>query len=310
MSKGRMIAVSALVLMAVGGLVMEGSTPDVTLRLPDDVALWRVAEDTVYTRDTIYGYIDGGAELYLSYGFSSVRSRTYTREGAQEIVVDVFDMAEPRNAFGVFTHSRETIDDTFGQGSQYTPGLLVFWKDRYYVSILASPETEDGKAAVFELARRIDEAIPDEGALPAVLEFLPSDSLVEESIRYFRHHVWLNSHYYVADENVLHIDDTTEAVLAKYRVGGTRAIVVVVEYPDEKAALLARSDFVEQYLPEAGDAGVARIEDSTWAGCRLAGRVLAAVFNAPTKETAAGLLEKVESIAESKRSGDRGFETR
>jgi hypothetical protein len=296
------VAIPALV--AVGGLSMGGSPPSSTIPLPGDIAGWKVDADTVYTRDTLYGYIDGGAELYISYGLSSVSSRTYTREGSPDILVDIFDMSEPKNAFGVFAHSRETIDDAYGQGSQYTPGLLVFWKDRYYVSILASPETEESRAAVFGIARRIDEAIPGEGALPAVLSFLPPDSLVEESIRYFRHPIWLNSHYYVADENILRIDDTTEAVLAKYESGGARALLLVVEYPDETAALRAREGFVEEYLPEVDDAGVARIEDATWSGCRLAGRVLAVVFNAPEKETATVLLAKVEERVGSKATGD------
>ena len=285
---------------------MMGSTPGFPVRLPDAVSDWGVGEDTVYTRETIYGYIDGGAELYISYGFSSLLSRTYTREGGPDIIVDVFDMAESRNAFGVFSHSRETIDDAFGQGSQYTKGLLLFWKDRYYVSILASPESEESKRAVFELAGRIDQAIPTVGPLPEILGLLPTESLVGESVRYFRHHVWLNSHYFVADENILHIDEKTEAVLAKYKTGDTRALLLVVEYPDEKEALLARSDFVEHYLPEMDRESVARIEDSTWAGCRKAGRVLAVVFNAPTKEVATDLMSIVVEKAESRAIGRGG----
>jgi hypothetical protein len=281
---------------------MTGSASDFRIPLPEEIAGWSADGDTVYTHETIYGYIDGGAELYLSYGFKSLSSRTYTREDAPDIIVDVFDMAASKNAFGVFSHSRETIDDAFGQGSQYTRGLLLFWKDKYYVSILASPETEESKSAVFELARRIDEAIPAKGPLPKVLTLLPTDSLVEESIRYFHHHVWLNSHYYVADENILHIDDKTEAVLAKYKTGGTRSLLLVVEYAGEPEALLARSDFVKAYLPGTDGQAVVRIEDSTWAGCRLVGRVVAVVFNAPTKETATALLAKVEEKVTSKPS--------
>ncbi len=279
---------------------MMGSTPDFPIRLPENVAGWTKGEETVYTRETIYTYIDGGAELYLSYGFSSVLSRAYTRDGAPDIIVDVFDMTASKNAFGVFSHSRETIDDAFGQGSQYTKGLLLFWKDKYYVSILASPETEESKAAVFELARRIDEAIPAEGPLPGILDLLPTEALVEESIRYFHHHVWLNSHYFVADENILHIDDKTETVLAKYKTGNTRWFLLVVEYPGEPEAVVARSDFVKEYLPEMNQEPVVRIEDSTWTGCRLIGGVLAVVFNAPTKERAMGLLAKVEEKVTSK----------
>jgi hypothetical protein len=274
--------------------------------LPERVAGWAYkGEGKIYTRDNLFEYIDGGAELYLSYGFSSVLTRRYTRDGEPDIMVDVFDMTTSKNAFGVFSHSRETIDAAYGQGSQYTRGLLLFWKDRYYVSVLASPETEASKTAVFDLARTIDAAIPGEGPLPAILDLLPSDSLVEESIRYFHHYIWLNSHYYVADENILHIDETTEAVLAKYRDRGKRWYLLVVEYPSDGEALLARNDFVKHYLPGAGNELAAEIGDSTWAGCRGTGNVVAVVFAAPSKQVAMDTLKRVQEKVSSRQNGKR-----
>jgi hypothetical protein len=209
-------------------------------------------------------------------------------------------MASSEDAFGVFSHSRETIDSTFGQGSQYTKGLLLFWKDRFYVSILASPESEASKAATFELARRIDAAIPRTGPLPGNLRFLPGDSLVQGSIRYFHHYVWLNSYYFISDENILHIDENTDAVLARYGTPQHRWYVLIIEYPSDMEARLARTDFVESYLPEMDTKPLVEIEDSTWTGCRGSGSVLAVVFNAPSKEVALSCLDSVEARIESR----------
>ena len=55
-------------------------------------------------------------------------SKTYQKEGQPEIIVDLFDMGTSQNAYGVFSHARETVEQNFGQGSQYTEGLLIFWK--------------------------------------------------------------------------------------------------------------------------------------------------------------------------------------
>lgn len=281
------------------------------LTLPGRVAGWAAAgEDKIYTKETLFEYIDGGAELYLSYGLSSVIARKYTREGEPDIVVDLFDMGSSENAFGVFSHSREVIDSSFGQGSQYTGGLLLYWKDRFYVSILASPETKASKAAVFALARSIEAQIPGDGPLPAVVSYLPQDSLVAESVRYFHHYIWLNSHYFVSDENILHISEHTDAVLAKYRGGDKRWYLVVVEYPSDMEARLARTDFAIHYLPEMDLEPVAQIEDSTWAGCRGAASVLAVVLAAPTRDIALGLLDEVQAIIETREPGIDGTEPR
>lgn len=298
------VIVAAMLLLAAGGWRVSGSAPGFPLRLPESVSGWTAAgDDKIYTTETLFEYIDGGAELYLSYGLSAVFARSYAREGEPDITVDLFDMGSSENAFGVFSHSREVIDSTFGQGSQYTKGLLLFWKDKYYVSILSSPETVASKAAVFALAREIEKEIPRVGPLPGVLALLPPDSLIVESVRYFHHYIWLNSHYFVSDDNILHINENTDAVLAKYSGGDKRWHLVVVEYPSDIEARLAREDFAVRFLPEMNLEPVAQIEDSTWTGCRGTGSILAVVFNAPSRGTAVGILDQVEAIIESKESG-------
>jgi hypothetical protein len=282
---------------------MAVSGSEFPIRLPERVAGWaNSGEDKVHTRDNLFEYIDGGAELYLSYGFSSALSRTYSREGEPDLVVDVFDMTSSKNAFGVFSQSRETIGSAFGQGSQYTKGLLLFWKDRYYVSILASPETEAARTAVFELARAIDAAIPGKGPLPGILDLLPTESIIEESVRYFHHYIWLNSHYFVADENILHIDETTDAVLATYKTREKRWYLLIVAYPGDAEARLARADFIEHYAPELDGEPAVQIEDSTWTGCQGAANVLAVVFHAPAKQVALDTVKEVQEKVSSRRS--------
>jgi hypothetical protein len=262
--------------------------------LPETVDGWEVSEeDQTYNRDNLYKYINGGAELYLSYGFVDVVSRRYSRPNQPEIVVDVFNMGTSQNAFGVFSHSRETVEQTFGQGSQYTAGLLLFWKNNYYVSILANPETPESKQAVFGIARRIDEAIADEGPLPDIISILPRPELVEESIRYFHHYIWLNSHYFVADKNILHIDETCDAVLAKYGPKSSRLILLVVKYHNDKEATVGYNDFVRHYLPELSETPAVQIEDGKWTGCRKVGDLLVVVFNAPAQSDALDMMETV-----------------
>lgn len=281
---------------------MSSPPIDLVSLLPDDVGGWRVgADDQAFTPENLFDYINGGAELYLSYGFKSVLSRTYTNADRPEIIADIFDMGSSENAFGVFSHSREIIDDTIGQGSQYSHGLMLFWKDRYYVSILASPETAETKEAVFELARHIDQEIPGEGPLPRTLDLLPRDSLDLASVRYFHHYIWLNSHYYVADENILRIERDTNAALAKYGTTGANHLLLVAEYPYDKRAREAQDGFVTHYAPELEGDSAAQIEDGTWTGCRRTGAVLAVVFNAASKESVLGLLDDVEKNVKSRR---------
>ncbi len=295
MSLRRAVLIIAAAVIAAGVACMSSPSIDLASLLPDDVKGWRTgADDQAFTPENLFDYINGGAELYLSYGFNEVLNRTYTSPDRPEIIVDIFDMGSSENAFGVFSHSREEIDDTYGQGSHYSHGLMLFWKDRYYVSILASPETAETKETVFELARHIDNAIPGEGPLPRTLDLLPRESLNPASIRYFHHYIWLNSHYYVAGENILHIEQDTDAVLAKYGKTGANHLLLIVEYAYDKRAREGMDGFVKHYAPELKGEPVVQIEDGTWTGCRRTGAALAIVFNAASKEAVLGLLDDVE----------------
>jgi len=267
---------------------------NLTYLLPSTVVGWAIAsEDHVYDRENLYDYIDGGAELFFSYGFQQLLSRTYATPGQPEIIVDVFDMGSSDNAYGVFSYSRETEDSTFGQGSQSVPGLLLFWKDRYYISILFTPETEKAREAAFFIARHIESAIQTSGALPEILQLLPDEALARETIRYFRHYIWLNSYLFISNENILHLNEQTAAVLAKYGVGEPRQLLLLILYPDESAASAAYNDFVQYYFPNLSESTIALKEDK-WIGCQLQGTVLIAVFNAADKESAYGLIERVK----------------
>jgi hypothetical protein len=215
-------------------------------------------------------------------------------------------MGNAPNAFGVFSQSMETVDESFGQGSQISKGLIIFWKDRYYVSMMAHPETDDSKKALQTLAVMLDRAITKEGPLPGIIKRLPEEALVRESMRYFRHHAWLNAHYFIADNNLLHINDATDALLAKYGEGKKRSLLLLVEYPDDQSARQAYGDFVKSYLPNLSGQAPIQIANGTWTACRLSGNLFMAVFNSPQAVDATHLLDAVEKKQRQQKEGGYG----
>jgi hypothetical protein len=276
-------------------LTMASSLEKLFSVLPAELGGWKKPDTPErYTKSNLYDYIDGGAELYISYNFQSLLAVRYKGRGEDEIVIDVFDMGNSYNAFGVFSHGRESEDDLVGQGSEYNSGLLTFWKERYYISIMAYPETDEKKQTVLELGRRLAEAIRGEGPLPPVLAFLPRANLIPGSVRYFHHYIWLNSHFFIANENILGIDDQTQAVLAKYRNGETTFHLLLALYPDASRAEQAQQRFLRHYLPGAVE-GTAETAAGKWTGCRLRDNILTIVFNAPSKDLLASYLGQIKS---------------
>jgi hypothetical protein len=262
--------------------------------LPETIGEYKKAGPPVlYTPENLSSYIDGGAELYISYNFKNALSLKYVDPAENEITVDIFDMGTSFDAFGVFAHTREAIETDFGQGSEYAAGLLTFWKDRCYISILAYPETPAKKEIVFRLGRAIAGAITGEGPLPPILALLPAENLLPETVRYFHHYIWLNSFYFVSDENVLDIGNDTPAALAKYRQAGSTCFLLLVRYPDAARAEAAAGLFRQKVLGGAAD-GMRPMKEGSWTGLRCRGDLVGVVFNAPDAATARDILDKIK----------------
>jgi hypothetical protein len=268
---------------------------DWSILLPEKVHKWyQTREEQIYTRDKLYGYIDGGAELYLSYGFNSLYNCVYEAQNSPDLIVDIFDMGNSENAFGIFSHSRDTIESIYGQGSQYTEGLLLFWKDRFYISILASPETPDSKEAVFSLASFIDDHIQREGKLPSIIQVLPRQNLIEKSIRFFHHHFWLNAHYFISNDNILRINENTDVLLAKYANEKRSPVCILVKYKSIEQADSGRVNFIHHFLPELKKNPVTVFEDGSWCGAAQNNSIVAIILNADKKITVMKLMESLK----------------
>ena len=286
--------VLAFLIQPVRMTAMNGTAPDFFGQLPREIGAWKKPpKPDVYTPGSLSGYIDGGAELYISYNFQGSLSMKYAKDPDNEITVDIFDMGSSFDAFGVFAHTRETIDSRFGQGSEYASGLLTFWKDRYYVSVLAYPETEEKKRVVFALGDAIAAAIKTEGPLPPLLGLLPAEGLIPESVHYFHHYIWLNSFYFVSNDNVLNIAPDTPAVLSKYRAAGGTEFLLLVRYPDEAKAGAALARFSAEILAGV-PGGILKMKDGRFTGCRRTGRLFVAVFGASDEAGARAMLDRIK----------------
>jgi hypothetical protein len=155
------------------------------------------------------------------------------------------------------------------------------------VSILVYPESESGREAVFKLGRAVAMAAGRAGSPPPILDVLPAENLIRESVRYLLHHAWINGFYYISDQNILNIGAETEAVMAKYT---SSLVLLLVSYPDAAAAEEAHRKFTAAFLPEA-PSGIARLEDGRWSGCRQEGNRIWVVLNGADREAVTTMLD-------------------
>ena len=252
--------------------------------LPESFNNYRVTDRLDYTGEELFEYINGGAEIYLSYGLVGMKGYKYNAEGKPQVTVEVYEMTEGKNAYGVFTQGRDREEQDYGQGSQSYNDAILFWKGSYFVAINTPRVTPESREAIEHFASVIEQAISEEGEIPSIIHDIPKADLQAGGYLYFHHYIWLNSYYFIADYNIIDIDERTDAILAKYGPTEARSYLLMVEYPETAAAQKAFEQLSAKFAPEADPESCIQLEDKTWFKTWRKNNKLGAIFNAPTKE--------------------------
>jgi hypothetical protein len=271
--------------------------------LPQEMLGYKAdVEDEFYDRQTTFRYMNGAAELYRSFAFKHLLVRRYLKPNTSGVIVELFDMGLAADAFGIFTFETGGEDVRVGQGSDYGGGLLRFWKGKFFVNVYAEQETPSTKQDVLEIAKIIARSLGQEGQKPKLIRYLPEEGLSERSIRYFHLHQSLNYHYFVSHQNILRLEEKTNAILASYLLPQTegKTSLLIIQYPSQKLAEEALQSFVRAYMPESSTSKTIKTENGRWAAAQSYREYVMIVFDAPNKEKTAELIQATRKKLEKK----------
>jgi hypothetical protein len=254
--------------------------------IPQSIDCWKASDSSrFYSGEEIFHYMDGAGEIYRSYNFQHLIVERYTCPNQEEILVELFDMGSARNAFGVYTYMQgRGTKVSIGQDGEYKMGLLCFWKDKYFICIRIEKENTDASKAVFDLGKAIAYAIPTEGTRPVILKYLPVNKYLEKSLRYFYRYEILNIHFYVADGNILHLNDSTECALV--RMKNDSSYLLLAAYPNKEQTDSAYDSFLTHYMQDGKGTGIVKTENKKWTACMKEKNYILIIFDAATKEQA------------------------
>lgn len=239
-----------------------------------------IGEVEIFDRENIYDLVNGQAEAFFAYGFEQVAVRGYGNAEGAVLSIEVWQLAAPADAYGLFTASIAGTPVAIGNDGDTDPGRrLAFWQDRYYVHVRARQELPDADLRGF--AETISAALPSGGERPALMGRLPPDGLVERSAIFFHEEISIQNELWLGGENVLGLGPETGGVLARYDIDGVVARLLLVRYPDAEAASAG--------LDALGTAPVSGLVD---AGARenLLGAIFGEVDEAASGALLAGVL--------------------
>jgi hypothetical protein len=264
-----------------------------------DVLGWKAVSDPLpYNSSTIFKYMNGAAELYLAFNFKELKTVRFEKSGKPSIIVEVYEMASPEDAYGVFTFEQQDPGVDIGQGSEFGGGLLRFWKGRTFVTIFGEESGQDIETAILTLGRRIAETIPETGNPPKISGYLPDKALqfTKKDAWFLRSHIHLNQRFFIARGNILMLAPDVEAVLARYEAKDERIHILLVHYPTPDMATKALASFKNAYMPDAGTSTFVKTENAKWTSIARLNSFVIAVFDAPDEPLAQSLIKATAHI--------------
>ena len=141
----------------------------------EDIPKGRIASTQFYEGKGLYGFIDGGAEIYLEYGFLRLALQKVEEHG-EDFSVEISQMRDSSAAFGIFSISQHrcvTVDSLINT-SCISRFAVQFAAGPYYVRVVNSTGSERASASGLVLARAIVRHISDERMrFPSVFHAAP-----------------------------------------------------------------------------------------------------------------------------------------
>jgi len=180
-----------------------------------ELAGWTIADGPLeYTHETLYEYLNGGAERYQTHGFRSLVHVRYQHgdDPLACVTLDVYDMGGELGAFGIYSAARPAGGELRKWGAEgYRIGTVAA---AYKGSIFVHGEADDDRTELVEmldtLMLRVTDGARGSVSPPSILASLPADHRLPGSERY-------------VPENLLGHSFLPGGVLATYEIDDRRA---------------------------------------------------------------------------------------
>ena len=268
--------------LTAGSTVQTTVSPDQLLPSNEELELsgWvQSRAPSTYQGKTLYRDRASAPDLYYAYGFeqqAEVEYETPQFGSKPLILLEIFDMGTPENAFGIYNfHAYPKMKiEWVGSKAILSGNYLRFSKGQYFIEIEGYELATGIRECMVTLAKIIATEIKDPPLEPQILALLPSSNKVNGSVKLFRSNWALRQIYSTLPVNTPQLTDTAVGISARYQ-DQTKSmtwidakIVFIIRFADtstaESAYTLYRDSVMKETAPfEVGTSGAILINESS-----------------------------------------------
>jgi hypothetical protein len=190
---------------------IDAEATDLSSFIPhdDEIAGW-FKEDVhrIYKGESLYEYINGGAEIYHEYGFEQVITQDYSNKAGESLSLEIFEMEDATAAYGIYTFKTGTTGKRISLGNQAVleSYYINLWQAQFVVTISAFSQSEEMQQILITFAEFVCEKLPTGGKPPEIINILPKENKVEGSLKYIEGKIALYNYYHFSGEDIFQVE--------------------------------------------------------------------------------------------------------
>jgi hypothetical protein len=216
----------------------------------NEIGAWETVDKPfIYVGENLYDFINGGAEIFLEYGFRKVISQEY-QNGDFTIITNVYQMMSEISAFGIFSNNRSAKfkNMKIGDGGFQTDYSINFWQANYFIVMESFQKDPLVSEALVRFAELISKKINQKAEKIAILSVLPERGLVQESIKLVKGILGISVNYYFSEKDIFQLRNKNLGLFAVYRINGQDIRLFLINYesvPEAQAAFGRIQEFFD-----------------------------------------------------------------
>lgn len=263
-----------LFLTCVPGIPADQANPSILVSLLPTVEGMESAEPPdSYFPETLFEYINGAAEIYLSYDFKELIVAEYKKSDAPDsVAVEIYDMGNLKNSFGIYSAERYPDNDFLSLGTQgyMEGGTLNFLVGQYYVKLLCFDCGEKSSGWLRVFSEKIVNRVEEKGGFPSALDVFPKEGRIPNTEKFIL-------------RNVLGYKFLHDGYIVSYKSESLSFDCFVIEgnSPDEATEML------EKYLEAKGAESAKKIRLGYW----IQDRYYHNIYLAQVEDTLCGVMK-------------------
>lgn len=152
-----------------------------------EIAGWKQSGKILtFSPRKLYDYINGAADLYLTYEFQELKVAEYQNEKKASVTVEVYRHKTPTQAFGIYSQERFSSATFLDIGAQgyLEKEILNFVTGNYYVKMNSIDTGTEDEEVLRTFAKKVVENLGGKGSLPSILSAFPEEGKKKNSEKF------------------------------------------------------------------------------------------------------------------------------